>query len=61
MSRSQPVIKEMLQDVLANLLSLRELHSEDKTRKTPRPEITNNSKLFLERILKEERILDRIM
>ena len=54
----------MLQAVLANLLSLRELHSGNKTRKTPRPEITiseNKSKLFLERILKEERILDKIM
>ena len=58
------VIKEMLQAVLANLLSLRELHSGEKTRKTPRREITtseNNSKLFLKRISKEERILDRIM
>ena len=57
-------MKEMLQAVLANLLSLQELQSGNKTKKTPRPEITtseNNSKLFLERILKEESILDRIM
>ena len=54
----------MLQAVLANLLILRELHSGNKTRKTPRPEITtseNNSKLFLQSIVKEDRSLDRIM